>query len=205
MSQDTSFTVDCTNNFRSVIVDELLSTLRGPDVGIAYVYCDYRAQESQTLSLITGNILRQLLAQQSNMPSSLYTLFEKNRREGYPATASELLKVLQEVCLGFAKCFILIDAIDEFDVTDANRTTDLLISLNDLAAKGVNIFITSRGLPTIPKVVLNASVITISAHEADIKAYVSQVLSEDANISELVDDQLRIEIISKLSNQAHGM
>jgi hypothetical protein len=186
-------------------VDELLSVLRGPGVGIAYVYCDYRAQASQALSLITSNIMRQLLAQQINILSSLRAVFEKSRRDGYQATASELFKVLRDVCLGFGKCFILIDAIDEFDVNDANHITDLLLSLDDLASSGVKVFITSRELPSNARLVQHASIVSISAHEADIKAYVSQILRGDTNISELVDDQLRIEITNKLAIQAQGM
>lgn len=199
------FAVNFANSFRSLVVDELLSTLRGPSVGIAYVYCDYRAQASQTLSLITANILRQLLAQQTNIPLSLRTVFERSRRDGFPATVSELTRGLRDVCLSFDKCFILIDAIDEFDVNDANRITDLLLSLDDLASRGVKVFITSRALPSNPRLEQHASMVSISAHEADIKAYVSQILREDANISELMDDQLRMEITNKLAIQAQGM
>jgi hypothetical protein len=47
--------------------------------------------------------------------------------------------------------------------------------------------------------------INIIAHESDIKAYISQVLKEDTNILEIVDDQLRMEIIDKIASQAHGM
>src|SRR5207248_2200664 len=98
--------------------------------GIAYFYCDYRAQSGQTLPLLMANILRQLLAHQIQFPLSLRTLFERCRRDGLPATTSELVDILRGVCVSFNKCFILIDAIDEFDLDDAKRTMDLLQILN---------------------------------------------------------------------------
>jgi hypothetical protein len=145
------------------------------------------------------------LAQENNIPPTLRMAFERSRREGLPPTASDLIKVLQDVCVGFGKCFILIDAIDEFDVNDANRITDLLLCLDDLASTGVKVFITSRALPNSPKLAQHASIVNISAREADIKAYVSQILMEDTNISELMDDQLRMEIMDRLAIQAQGM
>jgi hypothetical protein len=202
MHQNAAYIADY---FRSLVVDELLSTLRGPGVGIAYFYCDYRGQESQKISLITANILRQLLAQQTELPSSLRTLFERCRRDGFSATASELHKILRDVCVGFGKCFILIDAIDEFNVNDANQIRDLLRNLADLASTGVKVFITSRAAPSLQSLVQNVLMINIIAHESDIKAYISQVLKEDTNILEIVDDQLRMEIIDKIASQAHGM
>jgi hypothetical protein len=189
---------------RSIIVDDLQSTAQKAETGIAFFYCDYQAQSEKMSALALANIVRQLSGQLVEFPASLYALYERYRRDGLPATASELANVLQEVCCGFQKCFILVDAIDEFDVHESKRAIDFIRTLYSCASPETRLFLTSRSFPELKGMDDQAVVVPISAQEADIKAYVSRMLEEDEDVSELLDDELRTEIIDEVAAQSFG-
>lgn len=115
------------------------------------------------------------------------------------------MSVLQEVCCGFQKCFILVDAIDEFDVHDQKRVIEFIRILHDSVSAATRLFFTSRSFPELKGLEKQAVVVPISAREADIKAYVSSMLEEDEDVSDLLDDELRTEITVKVAAQSFGM
>ena len=192
-------------NARSLVVDDLQNTAQRAEIGIAFFYCDYQAQSEQTSSLALANITRQLLGQSNGFPASLYVLYERYRRDGLPATAFELANILQEVCCGFQKCFILVDAIDEFNVQDSKRVHEFITTLHSLPSSNTRLFFTSRSFPELKGIEQQAVVVPISARETDIRAYVSRMLEEDDDVSELLDDELRSQIIGEIAAQSSGM
>lgn len=194
-----------TYNARSLVVDDLHTTAQRAEIGIAFFYCDYQAQSEQTPSLALANITRQLSGQLAEFPASLYALYERYSRDGLPAAASEMANVLQEVCCGFHKCFILVDAIDEFDVHDPKRAIEFIRILQSSMSSDTRLFLTSRSLPKLEGLENQAVVVSISAREVDIRAYVSRMLEEDEAVSELLDDEFRTEIIDKVAAQSFGM
>jgi hypothetical protein len=193
------------HNARSLVVDDLRSTAQTAEIGIAFFYCDYQAQSEQTSSLALASITRQLSGQLMEFPASLYALYERYRRDGLPATAFELANILQEVCCGFHKCFILIDAIDEFDVQEPKRVVEFIRTLHNLTSANSRLFLTSRSFPELKEFENKAIIVPVSAREADIRAYVSRMLEEDEDVSELLDDELRSEIMDQVAAQSFGM
>jgi hypothetical protein len=204
-----SFIKTHTHRISSFVVDQLQADYPQSDTGVAYIYCDYRDQASHCLALAAAVILRQLLAKKTNIPASMHTLFEKCRRNGSPALYSELISILLELQLQFERCFLVIDAVDEFDVVSSKNTNDFLRALKDLASKGFKVFITGRSLPEAPWL-SEATVIRIDAADTqrDINAYISQsvkVFKDEDSLSEILDEALEAEIANKLTAQAHGM
>ena len=66
---------------RSTIIDELHLTVKHNDakVGIAYFYCDYNNQESQTLSKIMGSLTAQLSKQSLAFRAAVWKYFDSSQ------------------------------------------------------------------------------------------------------------------------------
>ena len=190
---------------RSLVVDDLQSTSQTAEIGITFFYCDYQDQSEQMSSPALASIIRQLSAQMAEFPASLYALYERYRSDGLPATALDLANVLQELCCRFQQCFILVDAIDEFNVHDPKQATNFIKTMYSLASSNTRLFHTSRSFPELKGFEDQAIVVPISAREEDIKTYVSRMLDEDEDVSELLDDELRSKIIEKIAGQSFGM
>ncbi|KAL2793438.1 hypothetical protein BJX66DRAFT_225836 [Aspergillus keveii] len=64
----------------AIVIDDLHQRLRREqDVGIVYVYCNYRRQEDQTLHDLLLNVLKQLLRQRPSAPPSILERYERHR------------------------------------------------------------------------------------------------------------------------------
>ncbi|KAJ6201088.1 LOW QUALITY PROTEIN: hypothetical protein J3E72DRAFT_413051 [Bipolaris maydis] len=152
--------------------------------GIAYIYCNFKRQDEQTLEDLLAS---QLAQARFSLPQTVRSLHD--RYESMKARPS--IDDIKMALHSFSRVFILVDALDECRVNDSCRAK-LLSQLSELQTNcGANLFATSR--------FEGDTWLEIRASEQDIQRYI------EAHIDELPHPDLQQEISSKIVKAVDGM
>lgn len=156
------------------IVVEHLQTNFGNDasIGIAYLYCNFRRQQEQKPTDLIASLLKQLVQEQPFMPEKVRSLYERHKDKRTCPSLDEILKVLHSIVAGYSRAFVVIDALDECQVSDGGRK-QFLAELFDLQASTQTSFLaTSRFIPEIMKEFEGRSTrLEIRASDDDLQRY----------------------------------
>ena len=158
----------------SIVIEYLHNKHRNDNsVGTAYFYYNFRRQHEQKPVDLLASLLKQLLSELSNIPMSVRRLYEYHKGKQTRPSFDEISKELHSVVAAYSKCFIVIDALDECQVSDGARPK-FLSELLELQRKlGANLFATSRFIPEVTKVFEGKAVVMeIHASEEDVRRYV---------------------------------
>jgi NACHT domain len=156
----------------SIIVDHLYNQFQNDgSVGIAYLYCNFRRQQEQKPADLFASLLKQLIQEQPSVPESMKGLYEHHKDRRTRPSSDEILAVLHSVICDYSRTFIIIDALDECQVSNGVRRI-LLSEILDLQAKtGANLFATSRFIPEIEKEFKRDLLLEIRARDEDVRRY----------------------------------
>ncbi|KAI9035634.1 uncharacterized protein KD926_003174 [Aspergillus affinis] len=126
----------------STVANHLLSRRSHANIGVAFLYLDYAAQQEQSLRCLMAALLRQLAYSGNGVHDSVQMMF--NDRHNIPNPTPEyLIAALHSVIGAFDAIFLLVDALDECQSPKCRK--DLLMELIRLQSHlNVNIFLTSR-------------------------------------------------------------
>ncbi len=106
----------------SIVVDDLYARFRDDvHVGIAYLYCNFRRHADQKVEDILSSLIRQLSQDQSLLPKCLRDLYDKHRGRTRPSL-DELSRALRAVANLFSRVFIVVDALNECQLSDGSRS-----------------------------------------------------------------------------------
>jgi Cdc6-like AAA superfamily ATPase len=162
----------------AIVVDELNTKFQNDDsVGIAYVYCNFRRQyEQKPIDLLTS-LLKQLIQGLPLIPQSIQTLYEHHQRNRTRPSIDEVMQTLQSVVRDYSKAFIIVDALDECQVSEGRRKR-FLTELFNLQTKTVaNLFATSRYIPEITREFGGSASLEIRASNDDVQRYLNDRIS----------------------------
>jgi ankyrin repeat protein/Cdc6-like AAA superfamily ATPase len=189
----------------SIVVDYLTSRfINNPKTGIAYIYCNFKRQNEQKIDDLLASVLKQLAESQSSLPGSVKDLYDQHRAKRTGPLLDEILRALQSVIALYSKVFIVVDALDECQVSDGCRTR-FLQELSSIQTKhGTNIFATSRFIPDIVDHFKSNLSLKIRASTDDVARYL------DGHIDQLPavvqqDQQLQEAIKTRISEAVDGM
>jgi Cdc6-like AAA superfamily ATPase len=188
----------------SIVVEHLWAKYRNDaNIGIAYVYCDYRRHDEQKPVVLFANLLRQLVQEQSSLPENLKDLYERHSGKRTRPSTDEISKVLHSVIAKYSKTFIIIDALDECQVSDGSRER-FLAEISDLQAKaGASLFATSRFIPEITKRFNGGVLLEIRASDEDVQRYldgrIPQLLRSGISKYAAVQNMIRREILKAVN------
>ncbi len=156
----------------SVVVEELTTRFSShPTIGFAYIYCDYRRQNEQTIYDLLMSLLKQLSESQPSFPATVKNLYDKHITKRTRLSHNEIYESLQAVTMLYSQVYIIIDALDECRISSRQ---EFIASLFDLqTACSINLFITSRPIPSIEKVFEGVSKLEIRASEQDMRRYLN--------------------------------
>jgi predicted ATPase len=181
----------------SIIVEHLFTKFQNDiDIGIAYVYCDYRQRHGRRPIDLLRSLLGQLVQKRPSMPESMQHLYQRNNDIRALPSLKEISGVLHSVVANFSRVFIIIDALDEYQASDGDRMR-LLSEIFSLQAKaGVNLVATSRFIPEVMKEFEGSTVLEIRAKDEDVLRYVDKWMSQ-STISNRPDlqDTIRTEMV----------
>jgi len=189
----------------SIIVDHLCNRFQSDgSVGIAYLYCNFRRQQEQKPADLFASLLKQLVQEQSSVPESIKGLYMCHKDRRTRPLSTEILKVLPSVIRDYSRTFVIIDALDECQISDGVRRI-LLSEILDLQAKtGANLFATSRFIPEIEKEFKRGLSLEIRASDEDVQRYLDSHMFQ---LPSFVSNNLNLkeEIKTAIVNAADGM
>jgi hypothetical protein len=113
------------------------------------LYCNFRRKDEQKPVDLLANLLKQLLPGLPNIPASVRRLYKHHKGKQTRPSFDEISKELHVVANSYLKRFIIVDALDECQVTDGGRRK-FLSKLFTLQTKTtVSFLATSRFIPEI--------------------------------------------------------
>jgi Cdc6-like AAA superfamily ATPase len=188
----------------SIVVDYLsIEFQNDASVGIAYLYCNFRRQDEQNPAELLSNLLKQLVQGQLSVPESVKSLYERHKDKARPSF-DEILKVFHTVVAGYSRTFIVIDALDECQVSGGVRSK-LLSELFHLQAQtGASLFATSRFIPEIEKEFRGSILLEIRANNEDVQRYLDGHMSRLPSFVSRSSD-LKKEIKTEIIKAVDGM
>lgn len=136
----------------SIVVEHLSSKFHNDaTTAVAYLYCSYKQRQEQRPVDLLASLLKQLAQQQPSLPESVKTLYEHHRDKKNHTSFNEISKTLRSTVGDYSRTFIIIDALDEYQVSNEARK-EVLSEIFSLQAKtGANLFSTSRFIPEVTK------------------------------------------------------
>jgi hypothetical protein len=156
----------------AITIDDLTMRFRSEaDIGIAYLYCNFRRQDEQKADDLLISLLKQLSQERASLPDSVKALYKKHKDKRTRPSFDEISKTLQSVAIMFSRVFIIIDALDECRTTDGCRTRLLTEIFLTQAKSRANVFATSRFLPEVTERFEETISLEIRASEEDIRRY----------------------------------
>ena len=195
-------------NTSSLVIDRLCDQAKEEDIAVAWLYCDFLAQQEQTVTNMMGAILKGLVGR-GDTPKDIREAFQEAKKVGgrRPLLA-DLVRMFETTITSLPQVFICIDALDE---CLPKKIPELLESLRDIVQKspGMRIFLTGRPhvKEAIERYFPKAVAIPICPNQDDIRNYLEMRLDRDPLLLEIGDD-LRADIVriilEKMSDMCVG-
>ncbi|CAI7596968.1 unnamed protein product [Penicillium viridicatum] len=186
----------------AILVDDLTTRFENkPDVGIAYIYCNFNRQDEQKAQDLLLSLLKQLSQKKASVPDAVKDLYKRYKTTSTRPRFDEISKALHSVISTYSGVFIVIDALDECEYTCRTRVLDEIVKIH--ASAGANVLATSR--PTeINDLFRSGAFLEIRAHENDVRRYL------DGNMFRLPgfvsrNTALQEEIMTVISHHVQGM
>jgi hypothetical protein len=189
----------------SILIDELTTRFRNDeDIGIAYIYCNFRRQDEQRAEDLFASLLKQLARNRLCLPEIVKSLYNEHKDKQTRPSFDELSKALQLVAVLYSRIFIVVDALDECHASDGFRPKFLseIFTLQDKCK--ASIFATSRFIPEITSKFIQSMSVEIRARDEDVKRYLEGHMKQLPSFVER-NQQLQEEIKTKISGAVDGM
>ncbi|KAH3103429.1 hypothetical protein KXX00_004987 [Aspergillus fumigatus] len=166
----------------AIVIDDLtMRFLNNQSIGIAYIYCNFRRQNEQRVEDLLASLLKQLSWRQPSLPDSVRDLCTRHKDKGTRPSLREISDVLQLLAAKYLRAFILIDALDECDVSSGCQTRLLTEIFHLHALCRVNIFATSRFVPQITERFNGSIMLEIRACDEDVREYLRAQILESGS------------------------
>jgi hypothetical protein len=155
----------------AITIDYLLNTLQHSTHGVAYVYCNYKAQEEQDVCTMLTAILKQLILGRLSAIEHIDRLHQKHADRGTKPSLDEITNALRDVLAHYPYVYVVIDALDECQ--NATRR-QFLAKLRELqAGRDVRLMVTARFIPDIEDAFRTALKLEVRASREDVKRFVA--------------------------------
>jgi hypothetical protein len=161
------------------VVEELTTRFRNDkSIGIAYLFCNFRQKDEQNAQELLATLLKQLCKEQSSLPESIKSLYAKHKEERTRPSIDEISRTLRSVASTYSRVIIIIDALDECQVSDGCRKKFLTEIFSLQTKTGANLFATSRFIPDITEKFNGSTTLEIRAHNEDVRQYLDGRISQ---------------------------
>ncbi|KAI7969608.1 hypothetical protein EIK77_001135 [Talaromyces pinophilus] len=175
-----------------------------PTVGIAYLYCNFRQQHEQKSADLVVSLLKQLAQEQPSIPEAVRNLYNLHKAKQTRPSPDEIRNILHHIAVTYSRVFIIVDALDECQLSYEGREVFLREIFHLQAKAGINIFATSRYIQDIEAKFDQSIRLEIRASDTDVERYLDQKL-QDFPSWILKDSSLQTEIKSKIARAVDGM
>ena len=168
------------------------------------MYCNFRRRDEQSAEDLLASLLKQLSWERSSLPDSVQALYDHHKKKQTQPLLEELSRVLHSVNTLYSKVFIIVDALDECQVSKGCRTKFLSEIFNLQAKYRANVFATSRSIPEIIDQFKGSALLEIRASNEDVQRYLEGHMGQ---LPGFVQDnqELQREIKTEISYAVGGM
>jgi hypothetical protein len=189
----------------SVVVKELTTRFQNDkSIGIAYLYFNFRRQEEQRTQDLLASLLKQLTQGQSFLPDSVKSLYDNHRDRNTRPSVDEISKTLQSVVALYSRVFIIVDALDECQVSNGCRIRFLSEIFNLQEKRQASLFVTSRFIPEFDEKFKESMRLEIRASNQDVHRYLDGHMSQLPGCV-LRSSELQNEIKAEIVKAVDGM
>lgn len=150
------------------------------------------------------SLLKQLAERQPSLPVAVKELYNQHKTERTQPFLDEISKSLRAVTTLYSRIFLIIDALDECQVSNSCRKIFLSEMFSLQANYGVNLFTTSRFIPEITTKFQGSISLEIRASKEDIGRYL-QAHMRHLTLFDDWNQQLQDEIKVEISDAVDGM
>ena len=149
------------------------------DIGVAYVYCNYKEQDTQGPENLLASVWRHLIDDRTDVSDSVRRLYKNHIDKGTRPKLKEVAEELSQEIDRFKKVYVFIDALDECTIEQAREALiDQLHKFSNLC-----LMVTSRDFDNIAGILENAAVLEISQHPVDVQKYVTSRIAQGCRLS----------------------
>ncbi|KAK3899487.1 hypothetical protein C8A05DRAFT_46455 [Staphylotrichum tortipilum] len=192
----------------SIVIDHLTTRFGDqPDVGIAYMYCNFCRHDDQTAEALLANFLKQLAQQLPALPAVVRELYEKYAsRSGLKPPVEALSDGLRSVVAEYERVWIVIDALDECQAAERCRARllDEVLALQSAQGVSANVFATSRPISDVVQRFHGVPSLEIRASREDVESYLRGHMGELADFVARRQD-LQDEVVAGVADAADGI
>ncbi|KAK0466742.1 uncharacterized protein EV420DRAFT_1635785 [Desarmillaria tabescens] len=168
---------------KTVLASIMTNHLQMMGVPVLDVFCDYRNQNTQSVSQIIAALFKQLVQELGYISDFVKTVYDDHRRLD-------------------THVHIIVDALDELKDEDRDLLIKILRSIDDR----VSLLVTSRNIASIVSLFQDCMTLSISATDEDIGVYIADRLTR-GHLANHINGRgnLREDIINGVIGKAKGM
>lgn len=159
----------------AIAIDHLSRTIQNDNIGVAYIYCNYKVRVDRHATSLLAAILRQLVQAQPSIPEPISRMYEQYSTRGTMPSAEEIYSALQSVLRCLSSVYLVLDALDEC-LDEEGTQPPLLAKIRDLqrgADADLHLMVTSRGIPEIIEEFREVPSLEVRASDEDVKIFVA--------------------------------
>ncbi|CAG7956665.1 unnamed protein product [Penicillium salamii] len=186
----------------SIVIEDLTARCSiDPAVGLAYVFCNFRLKDQQSVEHMLASILKQLAQRQSPLPESVKSLCERHELTRTRPSLEELSKCVQSVMATYRTVSLVIDALDECQKLNDCQNIFIGHLVEIQKTSHSKMLVTSRPIPEIAER-FRGQELEIRARESDVESYLYGRISQTG--SEILKLHKK-EIATKITECVDGM
>jgi Cdc6-like AAA superfamily ATPase len=181
----------------AIAIDHLLKSVQSSSMAVAYVYCNYKAQEEQDASSMLAAIVKQLVRARPSAAEPVERLHKEHADRGTKPSLEEIFGTLREVVAKYSVVYIVVDALDECRDSDGTRS-QFLAKLRELqAGKDIRLIATSRFIPEVEVEFRTAVRLEVRASNEDVRRFVAsqmyrlpKCIQRDPALQKMVEEKI---------------
>lgn len=154
----------------AIVVDRLWKHVQNKDIGVAYIYCNYKSQTDQTAINLAAAILKQLIQERPSIAEPVANLYDRHADRRTRPSLEEILSALRKVVSNYPKVYVVVDALDE---CLKGHRSQLLAMLRDLQSnRSLSFMATSCFIPEAMQQFTLSPTLEVRADDSDVRRFV---------------------------------
>jgi Cdc6-like AAA superfamily ATPase len=181
----------------AIAIDYLLREVQSSTIGVAYMYCNYKAQKEQDVPSLLAAFLKQLVQAQPSTAEPVEQLHRKHADRGTKPSVEEILEALKTVVSNYTTVHVVVDALDECADSNGTRGQFLLQLRNLQAMTDLRLMTTSRLIPDVVEEFREAIILDVRARDQDVRRFVAghiyrlpKCVQRDSSLQDMVQDKV---------------
>jgi hypothetical protein len=97
----------------AIAINHLCGMAEGNDIGIIYLFCNYKAQTDQSAPSLLAALVKRLVQSRPEIIAPVTHEYDQHSKRGSRPSLDEIFSALQSVCSNYTAVHTVVDALDE--------------------------------------------------------------------------------------------